>query len=162
MQIFINKVEVHGEVTQEGEEFYLSFNVHGANNYHLFSNLIKEDIFDIKVPQMDQEFKAKRINHSSSYRNSLEENTLINFCITYKEHIQEEEEKKEWNPLVGVGQTAINNWIRTRALSELLEEKGIITRKEYDDKLKEIGKRDFEDMKAFIGTGEYPKKEEVE
>jgi len=156
-KIWLNEIELWGEVVpEEGEEnaFRLSFGVKGANNYHLFSNLLKESTFDIKVPSLGHDFKAKRLYHSASYRDPLNHDTEIQFSLVYKEYVPEEEQEGEWNVFSGLFHTAINNWSRTRALAELLEEKGIIKRSEYEDRIKLIGERDFEEMKKFILNGE--------
>ena len=59
----------------------------------------------------------------------------------------------EWNVFTGLFHTATGNRARTRAISELLIEKGIISMEEYN-KLNEVAKRDFEEMKRFINEGE--------
>lgn len=161
-KIILNEIEILGSVepAENEEEFTLSFEIQGANNFHLFSNLLNNEDFDIIVPSLNHEFKAKKISSSSSYQSPLNQYTEVRFSVTYKEY--SEDEKPEWNGLLGTTQTAIGNWARTRALSELLVEKGIISMEEYENKINIIIDRDFEEMREYIFEGKTKAEKEIE
>lgn len=159
-EVIINDVLIHGEIEEnENGEFILSFNVEGENNYHLHSLLFTKDSFDIEFPHLNKSFNARIVSYSTSNSESLNDNSIVNFRVTFKEFIEGDNEESEWNDFDGIAQTTITNWVRVRALFELLEEKGILTKNEIDNKINEVGERDFEDMLQFIKTGEYPKKD---
>lgn len=161
-KVILDQIEVFGTVEpgENEEEFTLSFEVQGANNFHLFSNLLNNEVFDIIVPSLNHEFKAKRLSSSSSYQSPLNQYTEVCFSVTYKEY--NEDEKPEWNGLLGTTQTAIGNWARTRAISELLVEKGIITMEEYEHKIGKIIDRDLEEMREFIFEGKAKSEKKIE
>jgi len=68
----------------------------------------------------------------------------------------------DWNAFYALAGTTVDNWIRTRALSELLEEKGVSNLEEYEKKIELIQKRDRQKLVDWITHGKNEKKDKIE
>jgi hypothetical protein len=141
---------IHGEDGARKIEF--EFTVIGENNYHLVNKLLNSgNVFNFEVPESAVELKVKKGTSSSSYKELLNERTIVNFSIELKEI--NPDEIPEWTVLTGTYQASMMNWIRTRAISELLKDKGIITIEEYEERIIHIRERDWDSMSEFLITG---------
>lgn len=153
-RIIVNGVSIEGNVEildENKKHFTVDFSVRGESQYNLYTILFKERELDVKIPDLDYEFKATRVNSSSSYQNELNESTEVHLTFELKEY--NEEEDNGWTIFNGYFSGIINNWSRTRALAELLEEKGIVSIEEYIDKIELVRERDFDEMREFIVNG---------
>ncbi len=153
MLVILNDVKIDAEVEKIDEkqkEFRINFAVIGENNYNLYSSLLKGNNLNVKIPSYGIDFKASISHYSRTYQGPLDEDTIINFSFIVKEKT---DEGPEWNLFTGLYLTAINNWVRTRALAKILKEKGLLTDEEYEKVLDEIYESDFEEMKKFILEG---------
>ena len=85
--IKLNQYEVFGTVEPAANkgEFTLKFVVKGAQNFHFINGILADKSFDIMVPSLGHEFKAKAVSHLSSYTNPLHENSIIEFDVTYRQ-----------------------------------------------------------------------------
>lgn len=164
MIVKINEIEIDANIDEQLEEdeqsgkkfikYQLEFTARGKNNYAFISELLNKDEVHLIVEEKGINFQAKRISHSSSYRNTLEDNTNVNFGVSYREKIEADEtDDNELSVLGGISRNSVINWGRTRALAELLEEKGIITKAEYAEKVEIVLERDWDEMTEFIMNG---------
>lgn len=152
--IIINGVKIDAnieKVNEEQKEFQVIFQVTGENDYNLYSALLANKKIKVKLPDYDLEYEAKISNLAKSYRDTLNENTIVAFSFKISERTEED---REWTMFDGLFYTAINNWSRTRALAKVLEDNNLITNDEYEDLIGKIGESDFEEMKSFILKGE--------
>lgn len=122
----------------------------GDSRRKALSETIKS-IFEVKIPEADI-FRAKVENSSWSYSGgTLNDETLIRYSLSLQEV---DSDLPEAHNVVGeLALTVMFNWIRTRAISELLVEKGIIEKQEYVDKIKEIADRDLDNIRSQILYG---------
>ncbi|MCM3454420.1 DUF3219 family protein [Heyndrickxia oleronia] len=151
MKVEINNVVFNASVDVldiDNKNVKVEFQTIGSNEYHLYSGLLSSNSLNVVIDELGLDFKARVRNYSRSYQDKLEENTLAKFSFELFE-----EKEEEWNTLAGVGITAMKNWTRTRAISELLIEKGYFSNDEYKSKLKEVTSRDSEEMLRYIKTG---------
>ena len=160
--IFFDDFEAEGNIIDISEivnkptgnkikQIELKCDIVGKKNQKAISEIIKKS-FKLKIPSRSLEIKAKSTNNTWMYQGGqLDENTKIQYSITISEI--DSDLPENWNVLVAVGDTAIMNWIRTRALGELLEEKGIATTKEYLDKIDSILDRDEKKIREYISYG---------
>lgn len=122
----------------------------GNHNQEVLSATL-DNTFEIRISE-SVKFKAKKENSTWSYNGQeLNNATPINYYIVVVE--LDKDLPEDHNALVTMGSTVIMNWIRTRAISELLVEKGIITNQEYEDKINKLADRDFDNLKNFISYG---------
>lgn len=127
-------------------------NITGESVQKTIEDLIGKPTFNFHVPGEIDIVKVKKENGTWSYKgNALDENTIITYKIELVEH--DKDLPEEWNMFSGQLSVVIMNWIRTRALSELLVEKGLITNQEYVDKITQISKRDFDNLANYIRYG---------
>ncbi|MGG4267422.1 hypothetical protein [Peribacillus simplex] len=164
MLVKINEIEIDAKVDEQVEKdeqsgksfikYQLDFTAQGKNNYVFISGLLKKDEVHLVVEEKGINFTAKRIDHSSTYKNILEENTIVYFGVSYREKTEVDEvNDNDWSVLNGIYINSLRNWVRTRALAELLEDKGIISAAEYLEKLDVVAKRDKDEMEEFFKNG---------
>jgi len=119
---------------------------------------ILKDSFVLKIPSQDIEIKSKAKNNSWSYQGiNLDEDTSIKYTIEVEEI--DKDLPENWNALISFAGTVVDNWIRTRALMEILEEKGISKKDEYEEKIKLINERDHDRLVEWLCYGKEDKKE---
>ena len=155
----IAETEASCDTDSENELLVVSFSgaLVGEEQIDLLSSMLK-GLFDFEIPEKNIAIKAKQVNLSYSYQDSLSNDTAVRFKVIIKQYDEAEEDSSSgWDALgkqIGrmISET-ICNWIRTRSISELLVEKGIITQEEYEDKLRTLMARDYEDMKNFLLDG---------
>lgn len=63
------------------------------------------------------------------------------------------DEPEKWSPLAASFEALIMNRIRIRAISELLEEKGIFEKGEYDNRINEVEEREYEKFRKLLLEG---------
>jgi len=142
------------EISGETQTIHtIKFWVRGKTSKELHDALLKQDILDVEIPESGEKFKARRRTSIHSYQNDLDEDTVVTFTVDLKVLKEGEDEEQKWDLFTGLFVTAISNWARTRALAKLLEDRGIITEKEYRETVKEIYDRDYDEMKDFILDG---------
>lgn len=118
---------------------------------------ILKDSFVLKIPSQNIEIKSKAKNNSWSYQGiNLDENTSIKYNIEVEEI--DKDLPENWNALISFAGTVVDNWIRTRALAEILEEKGISKKDEYEEKIKSIQERDHKRLVEWLCYGKNEKK----
>lgn len=155
-EISINVTNYTSEVTNNKptgntlQTIKFSTNIKGLSNHEKLVKLLEAPI-TFKIPSDNLEFRAKGKIGNWYYQNSLDENTIIKHDIEITELDQDLPE--EWNALGAMYSNNIMNWIRTRALAELLIEKGILTMEEYDNKIKVVSDRDYENMDNLLMYG---------
>ena len=134
-------------------------NVIGDEKRKIITDNIK-DSFEIKISN-DCVFKAKTESSSWKYTgNILDDTTPIIYSIEILE--LDKDLPEEHNALLSVVETSIMNWIRTRSISELLIEKGIISEQEYIEKINKVIERDFDNLKNVIAYGKPEPEENIE
>lgn len=137
------------ESLEEKTSIRFEFYVIGESNYNLYNNLLKSGPATLEIPSENLKLNMKRDQLSSSYKDLMDENTKVSFSVTYVEA----DETNEWDQNTGLFITNLMNWARTRALSEILIENGLITKEAYDEKIADVLTRDKEEMLNFISTG---------
>lgn len=137
----LNLVEFEGSIKGEKE----------FNNY---KNAIEYSKINVKVPEQDLEFKAQKNGYSFSYTDREDkEDNIYNIKINLLE-IDDSQSKYSGLEIFGnIGFGISMNWARTRALSELLIEKGLITLEEYESKIKFIYERDKDEFTKALLAG---------
>lgn len=153
--IVINDVTIDSQIhieqiNAESNEYKVEFEVLGKNNFKLYSAILKEEIVQVEIPEFEQKFEGKINNLTSSYREILDEETIVAISFVVKEKTDKD---KEWNVFDGLFQTAVANWARTRAISKILIKNNLTTQEEYENLISEILESDFEEMKEFIFKG---------
>jgi len=122
---------------------------------------ILKNVFVLKIPSQNIEIKAKSKTNSWSYQGyNLDENTSIKYNMEIEE--LDKDLPDDWNAFYALAGTTVDNWIRTRALSELLEEKGVSNLEEYEKKIELIQKRDRQKLVDWITHGKNEKKDKIE
>lgn len=108
--------------------------------------------YTIAIPDEDIEFNAKTVKSMWSYNAQvLTDTTPIDYSI---EAIELDKDLPEDHNLMGqITSAVIMNWIRTRAISELLIKKGVFSEQEYEDILSKVAERDFDNLKNLITHG---------
>ncbi|KMY49558.1 DUF3219 family protein [Peribacillus loiseleuriae] len=154
MKVVLNDVEIQGRVedlsSEDKKVVRMEFQTSGSNEYHLFSELIGSNSLNVSIEDLGMAYKAKVQNYSRSYQDKLADDTLANFSLELHE---QDEEGNEWNTQIGTSIATMQNWVRTRAISEILIEKGYFTAEEYNNKIDEVTERDQDKMLNFINTG---------
>lgn len=124
----------------------------GLSTKETIEKIINKCTFYFHVPDEIDVIKVKKENETWSYTGTvLDENTTITYKIELVEH--DKDLPEDWNMLAMQHHTNIMNWIRTRALSELLIEKGLITMPEYEAKINLVSERDFDNLHNYIVYG---------
>ncbi|MFJ7983085.1 DUF3219 family protein [Lysinibacillus xylanilyticus] len=153
MLIILNGVKIDADiekVNEEQKEFEVEFEVVGENNYNLYSALLANGKIEVDLPDFDLKYEGKVNNLTKSYRDTLNENTIVNISFKISEFT---DEAPEWNAFTGLVATAVANWSRTRALAEILKKHNLMTTDEYETLISDIQKSDFEEMRKFITEG---------
>ncbi|KWW21338.1 hypothetical protein AS888_17265 [Peribacillus simplex] len=74
------------EGSEGGEIRKVSFNFKVTNEeYHDITTLLYQMIFDIKIPQLNEEFRAEIHNYATSVTNLYEENAVGDFSLVLLE-----------------------------------------------------------------------------
>ncbi|PJN88980.1 DUF3219 family protein [Bacillus sp. mrc49] len=74
------------EGSEGGEIRKVSFNFKVTNEeYHDITTLLYQMIFDIKIPQLNEEFRAEIFNYATSVTNLYEENAVGDFSLVLLE-----------------------------------------------------------------------------
>lgn len=139
----------HEATNRELRKFKLDFIVIGQEQR---SNLIAQtdSPFDI-ILDNEIKLRVKKANSSWSYKNDVDETTKIPITLELVELDPELPEDHDIKNMLNA--EVILNWIRTRATSELLVEKGIISKEEYEEKLKDLIERDGKNLAYYIAYG---------
>ena len=138
-------------------KFYTS--ITGSTKQKEIEEILNKSSFTLKVPSHGLDIKAKKENAVWSYQGgNLDENTIIGYQIEICE--LDKDLPEDWSIMGAQYSSIIMNWIRTRALAELLIEKGLTTWPEYEEKIKKVADRDFESLKNYIAYGLPEKKDE--
>jgi len=163
LTVFVNSIEqeeVESQPTHNKlRQFSFKFDITGKE----FEDKLEEalaEIFEFKIMPDGIEFKAEKNNYSWSFSEELNNNTIIHCDLSIIEH--DKDLPEDWNVIVSIRDNIITNWVRTRALSEILIEKGLTTPKEYEDKILKINKRDYEEMYNMLVHGLFKKEEDAE
>jgi len=139
------------------KQIELESNIIGKTKRKELGDILKNS-FALKIPSQNIEIKVKAKNNSWNYRGSnLDENTSIKYNIEVEE--LDKDLPEDWNALFSFAGTVVDNWIRTRALAEILAEKGISKKDEYEEKIKLIHERDHKRLVEWLCYGKNDKKE---
>jgi hypothetical protein len=115
-------------------------------------DILSKKILRVKIEDEDIEFKAEKENRIFSYNGNGENDyTEYNYEIILIE--LDKDLPEEWNTMAAIYEQVIMNWIRTRAISSLLIDKGIFTEDEYLKRLDELGKKDFDNLRKLLAYG---------
>lgn len=150
------KSEVKENIPTGNKLLRIEFNtmVLGESQKIKFEENLKR-ISQIRIDDDDIKIKAIGRVKASSYRDMQDKEKII-----YSYSIEVEELDKdlpeEWSYFTASHEANVMNWIRMRALSSLLIEKGIITFEEYENKIKELNQKDFEGLSNYILYGKLP------
>lgn len=152
--IWINEVEVSATVDRIEENlFRVAFRVTGKNDLHLLSQLLNQSPLHIRVPSLNQDTNIRVTCHRSSYTDSLNDRTPVDFTLDYKTITAETVAADDWNIFIGTAFVAQQNWAKLRALVELLEERGIFAPGEFDARANHVYERDMDEMSKFLSEG---------
>ncbi|MFD6442675.1 DUF3219 family protein [Peribacillus sp. NPDC060186] len=92
--VSLHVTDFHAEVLKdpEGRELRkVSFDFKvTSNEYHDITTLLYQMVFDIKIPQSNEEFRAEIFNYATSVTNLYEENAVGDFSLVLLE-INEQE-----------------------------------------------------------------------
>jgi hypothetical protein len=92
--VSLKVTEFHAETVRnsEGEEFRkVGFNFKVTNReYHDITTLLYQMVFDVKIAQLNEEFRAEIFNYSTSVTNLYEENAVGDFSLVLLEVNEQE------------------------------------------------------------------------
>ncbi|MFJ7681242.1 MULTISPECIES: DUF3219 family protein [Peribacillus] len=92
--VSLHVTDFHAEVIKdsEGREFRkVSFNFEVTNSeYHDITTLLYQMVFDIKIPQSNEEFRGEIFNYATSVTNLYEENAVGDFSLVLLEVNEQE------------------------------------------------------------------------
>jgi hypothetical protein len=126
------------------------------------AEILTKEAFSFEVPSDSIAIRAAKKNAKWSYSgDNLDEESMIEFHIDILE--LDKDLPEGWNMFGGMLEGITMNWIRTRALADLLAEKGIISRAEYEEHIHGIVDKDFEKLRRYLMYGlpvDYQKKKQ--
>jgi hypothetical protein len=132
----------------------------GISSQRQIADILAKDTFTFEIPSESFSMKASKKSARWSFSGDVvNENTLIEYQIQIQE--LDKDLPEGWNLFGGMLEGIVMNWIRTRATADLMFEKGLVTRAEYDDKIHSIVNRDFENLRRYLMYGlpvDYKKK----
>lgn len=137
----------------------------GYREFNNYSNAIEHNELNIEIPSENIKFKGRKNGYSSSYTDlENKEQILYHIKINIDEIDKDEVQSSSGdNFFVNMGINTTRNWARTRALSELLIEKGLFTKEEYEEKIDFVWDRDREEfISSFNQSIESSSSEEEE
>jgi hypothetical protein len=135
---------------------YYKFNLRyqGLQLKDQLSDVLKKPSFAFKIlggPEPIEMRASGSQSYSYTGSNGLLEDTIITASVTIEELDKDLPEDHSF--FAALGEVAIMNWVRTRALSSLMIKKGIFTNDEYITEITEIRERDFENLRKLISYG---------
>ena len=145
--IEFNENEYSYSNNEDGKQVEIEHTVYGQRN-----NLLIQQAFsgkEIAVEVDGDKFTGAISSSSSSFTGDLDEETKVTLRYTIVEY-KEASIGQQDQLLVDLMFLGMKNWARTRAISELLIEKEVITAEQYEVKIDEVFKRDNEEfLKTF-------------
>ena len=124
----------------------------GITSQRQVAEILSKESFVFEIPSESIRIRANKKSARWSFSGDVvNENTLIDYQIEIQE--LDKDLPEGWNLFGGMLESITMNWIRTRAMADLLFEKGVITRAEYDDKIHYIVDKDFENLRRYIMYG---------
>jgi hypothetical protein len=135
---------------KEERTIQFSFDVIGQQNFHLFTNFIKnsEMIFKCDELNIDDTFSKK--NFMSTYSGALDDFTEVTFKLELTEIETSELNEEQESPFVKMARGILDNRTRVRTILDLLIEKGLITHDEYIEKFDILKDEKFEEFKKEL------------
>lgn len=144
--IEFNENEYSYSNNEDGKQVEIEHIVYGQRNKLLIQQAFSGK--EIAVEVDGDKFTGAVSSSSSSYTGNLEEKTKVILRYTIVEY--KEASIGQQDQLLGeLMVLGMKNWARTRAISELLIEKKVITAEQYESKIEEVFKRDKEE---FLNT----------
>lgn len=131
--------------------FTFTANIKGDDTREKLKALLKYPFTFKILDDSSTELRAKGNLGNWSYSNKLDDNTVIKQDFEVNE--LDKDLPEDWNFLASQFENEVMNWIRTRALAELLIDKGIITYAEYEGKIKTVAERDFDNLRDLLLYG---------
>lgn len=131
------------------KELSFKFDAQGVREYELIKNLLGKKELSARFNN-NEEFNTKVSSWSYQSPPDGEEDIVVTFSVTLKEV---DPDYTEWDLDKGLFLNSVMNWARTRALFEILEEKGYTTKQDYDERIKTIQQRDWDEMTGQIIDG---------
>jgi hypothetical protein len=124
----------------------------GISSQRQIADILAKESFTFEIPSESFSMKAVKKNARWSFSGEVvNENTLIEYQIQIQE--LDKDLPEGWNLFGGMLESIVMNWIRTRATADILFEKGVVTRAEYEEKIHTIVDRDFENLRRYIMYG---------
>ena len=158
----LDVIEISEEVSEPTgntlKRVKLKGEIRGKTTYNEFKELIKQKPLNVKISDDNINISCKYENESYSYTDTENEYTIYKYAFDFLE--LDKDLPEEWNMNVGFTTTAVMNWIRIRALSNLLIEKGIITLNEYENEIHKLAETDYDSLVKSVLYGLPPKKQE--
>ncbi|MFB6471221.1 hypothetical protein ACFCW7_00005 [Paenibacillus glucanolyticus] len=110
--------------------------------------LFEQDAIAFEVPDEEKNLKVRKTDLSYSYTQGRD---LTRYSVTLEEIDPEDNSPKSTQDIIARSMLmtlnlAADNWKRTRAIAELLQEKGVFTKEEYQDKLNLVFERDHKEI----------------
>lgn len=151
---FVNK-----PTGNELKTFEVTFRISGKAQQEKVADILSKPKISFAYPFDEAEYFVKAKNNSWGYSGSeLNETTLITYTAKLEE--LDKDLPEDWDYKTAFQLETIFNWARTRALHELLVEKGIITTEEYVGKIKQVQERDAQEMSNYLFFGKKGDKKE--
>lgn len=131
---------------EDGKEVKIEHTVYGERNYLLVKHAFSTKELDVEVD--GDKFRGTISSSVSTQVGKLDEETEVKMRYTIVEYKETPTSSKTDELLAELMHLGIMNWARTRAISELLIGNGIITKEQYETKIREVSKRDNEEFLA--------------
>jgi hypothetical protein len=124
----------------------------GVSMQKRVAEILTKEAFTFEIPEDSILTRAAKKNARWSYSGeTLDEESLIEFHLDILE--LDKDLPEGWNMFGGMLEGITMNWIRTRALADLLADKGVISRAEYEDHIHAVVDRDFEKLRRYLMYG---------
>ncbi len=126
----------------------------GEKEFNNYSNAIAQHEINVKIPNKNIEFVAQKNGYSSSYTDKINKQDIIyKVQINLVEIDKTQPQNTGFEIFGNMAHSICMNWARTRALSELLIEKGLFTFEEYESKIRNVYDRDNEEFRKTLLHG---------
>ncbi|NGP59897.1 hypothetical protein FLT15_16455 [Paenibacillus thiaminolyticus] len=143
---YVESKEMNDNTNKELTKFEVEF--HSNTDRDDILNLLDSESIILSVPEEGKVFNVKKTYSSYS---SIVGKPQTNYTVCFKEIDPDDNTPETYAELLGrfmplTFSLIAENWIRTRAIAELLQEKGICTKEEYTEKLDSVFKRDYKEI----------------
>ena len=145
------------EFTHEGtgnklKRYEIHFDVVGHKVKEIIEETLEKKVLPFMVADSDDSIRVRVTNKYYSYEGQLQnDQTCYSFCV----HLEQVDSTlpEEWNYQQVLIQEIALNRLRIRTLLELLEEKGVLTKEEFEEKAGIVFSRDYKNLANYINYG---------